>query len=67
MSHQILRLYEVTDRTGIARSTIYARISDGSFPKPIKLGLRSVGWLENEINAWISDQICLSREGEGHE
>ena len=67
MSHQILRLYEVTDRTGIARSTIYARISDGSFPKPIKLGLRSVGWLENEINEWISDQICLSREGERHE
>ena len=49
MSTTILRLPAVKARTGLSRSTIYLRISDGRFPKPISLGGRAVGWIDAEI------------------
>lgn len=61
MAHTILRLPAVKARTGLAPSTIYLRISEGSFPKPIRLGARAVGWLESEIEAWLSERIKASR------
>ncbi|MCF6099823.1 helix-turn-helix transcriptional regulator [Mesorhizobium muleiense] len=48
----ILRRGEVERATGLPRSTIYDKIAKGEFPKPIKLGARSVGWLEQDIDAW---------------
>ena len=39
----ILRLKSVMAQTGLSRSTIYLRVSEGTFPSPIKLGERSVG------------------------
>ena len=62
MSHQILRIFEVADRTGLARSSIYAKIQAGDFPRPIKLSTRSVGLLEADVNQWIELQISRSRE-----
>ena len=61
MAHTILRVRQVTARTGLPRSSLYARIKIGVFPKPIRLGNRSVGWVESEIDAWVSQQIKLSR------
>ena len=58
---RILRLKEVKDRTGLSRSTIYLNINQGTFPKSISLGVRSVGWLESDINAWIEERIEESR------
>ncbi len=58
----ILRLPEVRVRVGLSRSSIYAAVSKGTFPKPILLGARSVGWLEVEIEAWVSQRIEMSRE-----
>jgi prophage regulatory protein len=49
MTHTILRLPAVKTSTGLSRSTIYLRVSQGKFPKPVSLGARAVGWLENEI------------------
>ena len=60
-NQRILRLNEVTARTGRSRSSIYADIERGEFPKPIKLGLRAVGWLDSEIEAWIQSRIEQSR------
>jgi len=57
----ILRLPSVQKRTGLSRSTIYLRISEGNFPKPISLGGRAVGWIEEEINEWLNQQIKASR------
>lgn len=57
----ILRRRQVQARIGLGRSTIYQRMADGSFPKPVSLGARAVGWLEAEIDAWLSAQIELSR------
>lgn len=61
MNHTILRLPAVKSRTGLSRSTLYLRISQGAFPKPISLGGRTVGWVESEIEAWLSHQIEQSR------
>jgi len=61
MSYTILRLPKVKDRTGLSRSSIYLRISQGLFPKPISLGARAVGWVEEEIDQWLSEQISSSR------
>ena len=57
----ILRLPAVKNRTGLSRSTIYSRISQDKFPKPISLGSRAVGWVESEIEEWLSQRIDASR------
>ncbi len=62
MTHTILRLPAVKARTGLSRSTIYLRIAEGSFPKPVSLGGRAVGWIEAEVNDWLKQQIKASRQ-----
>lgn len=59
----ILRLPAVKARTGLSRSTIYARIreGEGAFPKPVNLGKRAVGWLASDVDAWLAAQIERSR------
>jgi len=41
---------------GLGTTKIYELIAEGRFPKPIKLSVRSVGWLESEVQAWIKEQ-----------
>lgn len=53
----ILRRIQVEKRTGLSRSTIYLQMQSGKFPKPINLGLRSVGWLEHEIEDWLAARM----------
>ena len=60
----ILRLPAVLRLTGRARTTIYEDIAAGRFPKPIKLGPRSVGWLQPEVEAWLSDRVAARGMGE---
>jgi prophage regulatory protein len=57
----ILRLPAVKARTGLSRSTIYQRMADGTFPKPISLGTRAVGWVESEVEEWLLELIEASR------
>lgn len=66
----ILRRKQVELRTGLSRSTIYAKLRhnpkrpgdfDPSFPKPISIGAKSVGWVASEIDAWLTAQIEKSR------
>lgn len=63
MVNTILRLPEVTKQTGLARSTIYLRMSEGSFPKPINIGVRAVGWVDTDISEWIQARIKESHKG----
>ncbi len=58
---RIIRLTEVEERTGRKRSSIYTAIDEGTFPAPINLGARAVGWIESEIDQWIEDRIHASR------
>ena len=62
MKRTILRIPAVKFASGLSRSTIYLRISEGNFPKPISLGGRAVGWIEEEITEWLNLQIKISRE-----
>jgi prophage regulatory protein len=62
MASTILRLPDVKARTGLSRSTIYLRVSEGKFPSPVVLGGRAVGWVEAELDNWIEDQIATSRK-----
>lgn len=61
MLQAILRLPKVKDRTGKSRSGIYDGMAEGTFPRQIRLGPRAVGWLEDEIDRWISDRVAESR------
>jgi prophage regulatory protein len=50
-------------RTGLSRSTIYVRLEQGRFPRPVSLGGRAVGWIESEVDEWIGERIAESRSG----
>ena len=52
---RILRIRTVLNRTGLSRSTLYRKISDGTFPRQVKIGEHSAGWRESAINQWIAD------------
>lgn len=62
MSYSILRLAEVTAITGLSRSTIYERIKAKSFPQPISLGERAIGFVSIEVDEWIEARIKESRK-----
>ncbi|MBM7456371.1 prophage regulatory protein [Oceanisphaera litoralis] len=55
---KLIKIKDVMDYTGLARSTIYKFISEDTFPKPVPLGERAVAWVENEIQDWIIDRIA---------
>lgn len=57
----VWRRPKVEEVTGIGRSTIYRGMADGTFPKSIKLGSRSVGWIRSEVLSWVDDRIKSSR------
>jgi len=58
---RVIRLNEVKNKVGLSRSTIYRRIANGEFPKPILLGGRASGWIEDEIDEWLMRCINESR------
>lgn len=51
---RLLRLRQVQAITGLSRSTIYAWMGSGDFPRQVRLGARSVAWRESEILDWIA-------------
>ena len=55
------RLPSVVQRTTLSRSHLYALVKDGKFPKPLKLGSRSVAWRVEDVEAWI--EARLARRG----
>lgn len=59
----ILRRSQVENRTGLSRASIYLFMKNGSFPKAVALGQRSVGWHEAEIDEWIRNRQPKKIEG----
>jgi prophage regulatory protein len=64
MANTILRLPIVKALTGLSRSTIYLRISEGRFPRPVSIGARAVGWPEHEVEALNSARVAGKAESE---
>ncbi|MEQ1969461.1 AlpA family transcriptional regulator [Xenorhabdus nematophila] len=61
MQHSFIKLPEVCRRTGLGKSTVYKYISEGKFPKQIKVGSHASAFVESEIDAWINKRIIASR------
>lgn len=53
----ILRLPAVISRVGLSRSSIYARMNEGTFPQPVQLGPRAIGFVEAEISSWLDAAV----------
>lgn len=58
MPKTILRLPSVKSESGLSRSTLYLRIAQGLWTKPISLGGRSVGWPASEVTALNTARIA---------
>ncbi len=67
----ILRRKQVEARTGLSRSSIYAKLRhnpkrpsdfDPTFPRPVSIGAKAIGFIESEVEAWIAAQIQKSRK-----
>jgi prophage regulatory protein len=55
---KIIRFDEVMAKTGLKHSALYNLMAQGSFPKPVPLGLKARGWLESEVNDWIANRVA---------
>jgi prophage regulatory protein len=58
MLKTILRLPAVKAESGHSRSTLYLRISQGLWTKPVSLGGRTVGWPASEVSALNAARIA---------
>lgn len=54
---RVIKLKDVINTTGLSRSSIYAYMAKGEFPKPIQLGPRAVAWIEEEVHSWLQVRI----------
>ena len=54
---RIIRLNEVINRTGLGKTSLYKFIKAKTFPHPIALGERAVGWVEAEVDQWITARV----------
>ena len=54
---RFIRLTQVLEMTGMGKTFIYACMNDGTFPKQIQLGSRSVVWNERKVIDWMTQQI----------
>jgi prophage regulatory protein len=55
---QILRITEVSKRTGLSTSSIYKQIRIGKFPPGVKITARSTGWSSEAIDGWITSRLA---------
>jgi len=62
---RLLRLPEVQEITGYKRSSIYKKIEEGTFPRPVPLSNKAVGWISSEVEAWVQSRIKLREVVDG--
>ena len=66
----VLRMHDVSEKIGLRRSALYNKLNsrssgfDPSFPRPIRISARAVGWLDSEVDAWVASR---ARERDGKE
>lgn len=53
---QLLRISDVSKKTTLAKSTLWLKIAQGQFPKPIKLSPAISVWKQSDIEAWIEER-----------
>lgn len=53
----MLRCREVEEITGLSRAGIYEQMTEGVFPKPVRIGPRAVAWVDEEVSNWQRKRI----------
>lgn len=53
---KVLRIAAVQERTGFSKASIYAYMSRGEFPRPLRIGVKAVAWPESTIDAWLASR-----------
>lgn len=61
---KIIRLKTVLDRTGLSRSTLYRKITEGTFPAQFKISVHGAGWHESAIERWVADPAGYRADNE---
>jgi prophage regulatory protein len=56
MQEEILRKPRVLEIVGIGNTSLYDLLKRGEFPRPIRLGVRAVGWRRSDVNAWLASR-----------
>lgn len=59
---RFLRYKAVVERTGLSKRTIENLVSERLFVQPVKIGVRAVGFVEAEVDAWIDARIAARDE-----
>ncbi|WP_462178143.1 AlpA family transcriptional regulator [Pseudoalteromonas gelatinilytica] len=54
---RLIKLKEVMAKTSLGHSSIYKFIAEGTFPKQVSLGAKSVAWVESEVDDWIMKRV----------
>ena len=62
MSDKLHRRPAVEEITGLSRSTIYALMDDGEFPRPVRIGRRAVAWRDSDLTAWLASRETAFKE-----
>jgi len=57
---RMLRLAQVMDVTGLRKTKIYDLQAEGEFPMRVKITTHAVGWIEEEVQAWIARRVEVS-------
>jgi prophage regulatory protein len=61
---RIIRLRTVLNRTGLSRSTLYRKITEGTFPAQLRISIHGAGWRESEIDRWVREPVLWRPDGE---
>jgi len=54
---KLLRLFQVVNKTGLSRAMIYKMMKLDEFPMNVHISLRSVAWVDSEIEEWMANRI----------
>lgn len=57
----LYRITQLVKKLVISKSTIWLWVKEGSFPKPIRLGKKSVAWLASDVENWIQERVDLNK------
>jgi prophage regulatory protein len=61
-AEKIIRLKTVLDRTGLSRSTMYRKITEGTFPRRVPISIHGTGWYESAVNRWIANPAAYRED-----
>ena len=59
---KLIRLPGVEERTGFKKSSVYAGVKAGTFPAPVRLSARAVGWREEDLDKWVSERVSTGAQ-----